>query len=607
LKKRVLTVVLLLAAFMTVRAQAPGQAPALKPEEVQKALVLVEKPVPAPAEWKAGFDLLTPDNVLAMLSFASSDWMEGRATASRGFLLAADYAVSLFKMWGLKPGGDLGRGGYRRNADGQIAMVPGERTFIQSYALREVEDAKGSLGLEVRQGDLLKKRLFQSGVDFSWYTSGTVDLAAPVVFIGYGIQESKIGWDELKGLNLKGKFVIVLSGAPGKDDPQSPFQSDKALKDKYFPATPTVYTPDRPAPFNKLTELAKQGPAAILLVSSTGSDVDTYKNLAVESGRPVSAENPTPKIYSRRWTLLGAPPEAYEAQTGAPTIGLTREIADAVLEGAGTTIEGLIKKIQTTRKPASLDVPATRLTLQAQAKTSLVKAGNVIAVLEGSDPKLKDEYVVIGAHYDGLGALDGNVWNGADDNASGSIAVLGIAQAMAANPKKPKRSVVFCLWSGEEEGLFGSRYYVANPVYPLAKTVGCINFDMISRAYDDTTIQRPLRKYKVPGTEDLIKKVRPALFAGAQTLQGSEFVELQRKLNAYVGLDLAIDERAQGKSSGGSDHNPFDLAKIPYIYYDAASTTDYHRITDRVEKVAGDLYARIVRLGYLTACALADK
>ncbi|MDD8026081.1 MAG: M28 family peptidase [Acidobacteriota bacterium] len=604
MKKRILTAVLLLAAFLTSYGQVPAKPPAMKLEDVQKALVLIEKPEPAPAEWKAGFDLLTPANVLAMLSFASSDWMEGRETGAKGFLMAADYAISLFKMWGLKPGGDMGPASFRFQ-DGQVTQTPGERTFFQAYSLREVEDIKGSLGLEVRKGDTIKKRLFRSGVDFGWYSSGTMDVTAPVVFIGYGIQESKIGWDELKGLNLKGKIVLVLSEAPGKDDPKSPFQA-KELKDKYLPTSPAVYTPGSPARYNKLTELAKLGPAAILVVSNAGQDVDTFKNLAVEKGRPVSTEQPFPKIYSRRLSLLGAPPEEYET-AGSVTISVTREIADAILEGAGTTIDELKKKIETIRKPASAELPGTRLTLQAEAKTTLVKACNVVAILEGSDPKLKDEYLVIGAHYDGLGASDGNVWNGADDNASGSIGVLAIAQAMVMNPKKPKRSVVFCLWSGEEEGLFGSRFYVAHPLFPLAKTVGCINFDMISRAYDDTTSQRPLRKYKIPGSEELLKKIRPAFLAGAQTLQGGEFADWQRRLNAFVGLDLILDERAQGTSSAGSDHNPFDKAKIPYIYYDAASTTDYHKVTDSVEKVAGDLYAKIIRLGYLTACAVADK
>ncbi len=120
-------------------------------------------------------------------------------------------------------------------------------------------------------------------------------------------------------------------------------------------------------------------------------------------------------------------------------------------------------------------------------------------LIEGSDPKLKDEYFVVGAHYDHLGAWDDYVWNGADDNGSGSVGVLNIAKAIAANPVKPKRSIVFALWTGEEEGLLGSRYYVNNPEFPIDKTVGYLNYDMISRPYDAETLARTMRTYSVPG------------------------------------------------------------------------------------------------------------
>jgi hypothetical protein len=603
MKKCFLASFILTALILTTNAQVPAKPPAMKLEDVQKALILVDKPQPVPDEWKAGFDLLTPASTLAMLSFASSDWMEGRETGSRGFLLASDYAVSLFKMWGLKPGGDMAPAMYRFQ-DGQITQTPGGRTFFQDYPLREVADVKGSLGLEVRKGDTIKRQTYQSGVDFYWYAGGTQALTAPVVFAGYGIQESKIGWDELKNLNLKGKIVMVLSEAPGKNDPQSPFQA-KELKDKYFPSSPVVSSPMTGSRFSKTAELAKLGPAAILMVSNTGQDIDTYRGLAGSGARPANQEQPFSKIYTRRLSLPTAPPEPYE--TGATVISITREMADAILDASGTTIDELKKKIETTRKPASMDVPGARMTIEAEAKTTLVKATNVIAVLEGSDPKLKDEYFVIGAHYDGLGHYDQYVFNGADDNASGSVGVLAIAQAMAMNPKKPKRSIVFCLWSGEEEGLFGSRYYIMHPAFPLDKTVGCLNFDMISRPHDDTTLPRQIQRYKVPGSEELIKKIRPALYAGCELTKDTGFSDLQRRLNAFVGLDLGLNERAPGEASGGSDHNPFAKAKIPFIYYEAAMTKDYHQVSDSVEKVSGDLMAKIIQLGYLTAFSIADR
>ena len=146
-----------------------------------------------------------------------------------------------------------------RYPDGQVTQTPGERTFFQSYALREVEDVKGSLGLEVRKGDTVKRRLPVRGRLRLVRLHESMDLTAPVVFVGYGIREGKIGWDELKGLDLKGKIVLVLSEAPGKDDPKSPFQA-KEIKDKYFPpTTPAVYHPGGPDPLQQADRADQAG------------------------------------------------------------------------------------------------------------------------------------------------------------------------------------------------------------------------------------------------------------------------------------------------------------------------------------------------------------
>ncbi|MCK7483809.1 MAG: M20/M25/M40 family metallo-hydrolase [Candidatus Moduliflexus flocculans] len=145
---------------------------------------------------------------------------------------------------------------------------------------------------------------------------------------------------------------------------------------------------------------------------------------------------------------------------------ITREMANFLLEGTGQTIDDLKKKIETTMKPASMDVAGAKMTIATTAKTALVRGTNVLGIIEGSDPKLKDEYFVVGAHYDHNGAWEGYVWNGADDNGSGSVGVLNIAKAIAASPVKPKRSIIFALWTGEEKGLLGSRYYAQNPDLP---------------------------------------------------------------------------------------------------------------------------------------------
>ena len=194
-------------------------------------------------------------------------------------------------------------------------------------------------------------------------------------------------------------------------------------------------------------------------------------------------------------------------QGGAPTLNFTREMANFLLEATGKTIDDFKKQIETTYKPASMDIAGAKVTVASTSKTGLVRGINVLGMIEGSDPTLKSEYFVVGGHYDHLGKWDDYVYNGADDNGSGSVGVLNIAKAIAANPVKPKRTIIFALWTGEEEGLLGSRYYVPNPIWPMDKTVGYLNYDMISRPYDDTTIARAqdaLRspRRRGPGQED---------------------------------------------------------------------------------------------------------
>ena len=282
MKKNVLAVVLVFAAIIGLRAQGPPAPQQMKPEDVQKALSLVDKPQPAPDKFKAGLEAITAKDTLAMLTYISSDLMEGRETATRGYALAAEYAASLFKMWGVKPAGDMpmAMGGFRMGGGGrgQTPPAPRERTYFQEFAMKETSDSQTAITIEVGKGGTVRSRTFQGGLDFQGGfggmgggAEGTV--TAPVVFVGYGLTEPSIGFDELKGLNLKGKIVLLLGDAPGRDDPKSPLQAKKELKDKYFPAMPQGDMMARmmrggPQRFNKLTEIAKLEPAAIVQVLS---------------------------------------------------------------------------------------------------------------------------------------------------------------------------------------------------------------------------------------------------------------------------------------------------------------------------------------------------
>lgn len=606
MKKIIGMILALFIIIVAIQAQGPQQQNQMSVEDVQRALSLVEKPKPAPDNVKAGLEAISATDTMAMLSYIASDWMKGRDTGDDGFAMAADYVVSLFKMWGIKPGGDQPASSFnfRRRMQGGAPPAPPEQSYLQEFALRITSDTQASLSLEVRKGDMVKTQSFESGVDFVSMRSSAGTISASVIFIGYGIQEKSIGWDELKNINIKDKIVLVLSEAPGKDNPESPFQKNKELKDKYFPERRMqMRRRGGPARFNKTTELAKLGPAAILQVANTGTDADVYRSLTI-----VRKPNDSRAIINRprlRMSIPGA--SSTPSRARPPVINITREMANAILKNSGKTIDALKTKIETTNKPASTALSGTRLTINSSAKTSLVRVSNVIGYIEGSDPELKDEVFVVGAHFDHLGYWEDYIYNGADDNGSGSVGVMNIAKAMAVNPIKPKRTVVFCLWTGEEKGLLGSRYYVANPVFPMDKTIGYLNYDMISRTFDSETIARSIRQYTVPGTEELIKKIRPDQFVTVNVTRDSGLYELTREMNEYVGLDLSLRENDLGAGSSGSDHSSFAAVDKPFVYYMAAMTSDYHRPGDSVEKVSGELIAKISQIGYLTVFAFANK
>ncbi len=544
----------------------------------------------------------------------SSDLMEGRETATRGYQLAAEYAESQFALWKLKPAGD------RPTPVGRFSMSAmmsanerrpdsGEKTFHQEFAMVEVSDTSTEINVDARIGPQGKKRTFQSGVDFTGSPRATESLDGPVVFAGYGITEKEIGYDDFKNLDVKGKIVLILSEAPGKDNPESVWQKNKELKEKYSqPAGPAAaFMRGGGNRFSKTQEIAKLGVSAILIVQNSQNDSQAVNAMSAAAARRVSDERPIITGPRRRLSIPGAPP--LMGGDSAPSFTITRAMADAILEPAGEKIDDLKKKIETSNQPASMDLPGTRLSIVTTSKSALVRCKNVLGYIEGSDPKLKDEIVVIGAHLDHNGKRGDYIFNGADDNGSGSVGVLSLARAFATSPEKPKRTMLFCLWTGEEEGLLGSRYYVTNPAFPIEKTVAYINLDMISRPYDQTTISRAGRMMGVPQSDELLKKIKPANFLPVSFSAGAGLADVMRNANQYVGLDLYLREAGENRerSMGGSDHSSFGAVKVPWVFVITSMHEDYHQTSDSVEKVSGEMMEKISRLVYVAAYTVADK
>jgi len=287
-----------------------------------------------------------------------------------------------------------------------------------------------------------------------------------------------------------------------------------------------------------------------------------------------------------------------------PTIRISRSMADEILGLVGQNVETLKGKIEETLQSHSMPLDGVTFTISNKVETKLVNSMNVLGYIEGSDPELKEEAVVIGAHLDHLGRRGDYIFNGADDDGSGSVGVMEIAEAFARNPVKPKRSVLFALWTGEEKGLLGSRYYVAHPFF--SKTVADLNLDMISRVYDKERLARMARRWGEEIAEEALEKIDVKKYVSlSYDAHTPKIEEIIRENNHHVGLHVHIS--ASEEASGGSDHAPFGRAKIPWAFFIAAMTEDYHQPSDTVDKVSPDLMEKIIRLTYLTAFSLADQ
>jgi Zn-dependent M28 family amino/carboxypeptidase len=287
-----------------------------------------------------------------------------------------------------------------------------------------------------------------------------------------------------------------------------------------------------------------------------------------------------------------------------PTIRLFRKMADEMLGMVDHNIEILKGKIEDTIKSHSMVLPGVALTIESKTETKLVNRMNVLGYIEGSDPELKKEAVVIGAHLDHEGRRGDYIFNGADDDGSGSVGVMEIAEAFAKNPIKPRRSVVFALWTGEEKGLLGSRHYVMHPF--IEETAVNLNLDMISRIFEKEMLARMGRRFGVQVEKEVLEKIDLQKFANLEfDSQTPEIEEIIRKNNAHVGLHLRI--QGSEDASGGSDHASFARAKIPCFYFSAAMTEDYHQPSDTVDKASAGLMEKIIRLSYLAAFDLANK
>ena len=390
----------------------------------------------------AALEQISADGLMAHIKVLGSDEYEGRAAGTRGEELTLRYLEEQARKAGLKPG----------NTDG---------TYIQKVPLVGItteQDAEMSIKAAGKTYDL------KFGKDFVARTVRVVEKTgfdADMVFVGYGVVAPEYGWDDYKGQDVKGKVLVMLVNDPPVPDPADPSKLDA----KTFGGRAMTY-------YGRWTYkyeiAAEKGAAGVLLVHETGPAGYPWAvpqgSFSSENFDLVSADNNMSRVNVEGW--------------------ITTERSRELFNGVGMDFDSM-KKAAVRKDFRPVDLKA-RAKLEVKQKLRRVQSANVVGKIEGSDAKMKDEYIIYTAHGDhfGIGAPDATgdkIYNGALDNATGCAALFEIAEAFRALPKPPSRSLLFLWVTAEEKGLIGSKYYAENPIYPLAKTVANINIDGLNQ------------------------------------------------------------------------------------------------------------------------------
>ena len=520
-----------------------------------------------------GLDAITLQAVQGQLEFLASDWTEGRATGTEGAYLAADYIASLFKVYGLQPAGDMVTERPSR-AERRAGKRPAShRTYFQNFNLIETRPGEDhELSLTETSSGGTRTLNFAYRTDFVVQASGvSSEIEVPVVFVGYGLTDEENGYDDFKGIDVKDKIILRLSGYPGHNDKES--KAYKALSSDWGMGRWTLMR----AKNNRASEL---GVAAVIEVNPDADVTDAWAaNLPfrVNSG-DYEGEEPRASYYETRMRLPGN-------ELGSNTIRLTvsNRVINELIKGTGVDMDAFQEKVKESLKPESRMLPGKKLRVKATIDSKLIRARNVLGVLPGKDTT---EIIVIGAHYDHLGIHDGWIWNGADDNASGTVGVMSIAKACMATGEKPEKTIVFCAWTGEEKGLLGSRYFADHP-YNDAKMILNLNYDMISRDNDNDSLKNKC-SMNYTKAYSVLKELT------------------EKNVEAYE-LDLDVGFRASERPRGGSDHSSFSAKDVPIMYFMAGFPPEYHQPDDHINLVNWKKMVNIIKIGYLNIWDLANS
>ncbi|HJZ58746.1 MAG TPA: M28 family peptidase [Gemmataceae bacterium] len=493
------------------------------PRLVLPAVLLLAYPVSAqvPANDPDAIERMRKD-----IFFLAGPECEGRGVETRGIEKAADYLADAFRQAGLKPAGQGG-------------------SYFQPFPMTAFPERTGpsTLAFAGPNGQGFTPTENEDFRPTGYSTGGK--LSAALVFVGHGITASNLKYDDYAGLDVKGKWVILIRRTP------RPGVERDGRFDTSVPA-------GEASPYNalrlKLDAAVEHKAAGILLVSDPVTAGDTDPLIAFDTHR-------------------------YEDMTARlPVLHLTRAAASRLLQGGlGKTLAQLEAEIDKDLQPHSAELAGWTASADVGVTRRELTVKNVVGYLEGSGP-LADETVVIGAHYDHLGygsgplsrggqADQGKIHFGADDNASGTTALLELARRFAAMKDRRGRRLVFIAFSGEERGLFGSKFYCEHPLFPLAKTAAMVNLDMVGR----------LR----PGPGDWLGITTRLQLHVYGTGTGDTFDRMVDSTEARYGLKV----KKIPAGTGPSDHDSFYRKRVPVLFLFTDYHADYHRPTDTPDRI----------------------
>ena len=492
---------------------------------------------------KNAIESITENDLKANLEFIASDYLQGRdfGTPIPGLEITADYLKTQLKKMGLS------------NVN---------ESYFQKVEMFNVKSDTGNVSIEIKGKD--GSKLFQSdGLIDELNTSENETLDGDIVFAGYGYINKETGYNDLAGLELKNKIVLIMT------------RNQKAVADTLSPKS--LYELE----FSKYDTIFKLGAKAIITCKDPLSqDKTTYKRFKHIVGKGIVLLD-IEKIKIFPGTILLA----------------SNFLIDNILKEFNTTLGELQDKLNQSGKPKSFPLEGIKANICLPKMVERIIGNNVIGVIEGRDPILKNECVVLSAHYDHLGmSYNGEVFNGADDDGSGTVALLEIAEAFAKMNKKPKRSIVFIWVTAEEKGLFGSDYYSQHPAFPLKKTVVNINLDMIGRiANKDSILNWSTNK-------SLADENGFYIISGKQSSELLKISEIICKK-----LNLAPSDSLSKESLHRSDHYNFYKNGIPILGLTTGLHKDYHTPSDDLDKIDYHKMKRIADYAFLMAYKIANQ